>query len=68
VLRGLRARGVQGVGVLLAARTFGPAPDWQPVQAELQASGLPSYLVRRGDNLAVALTQLSGRPPRRYAA
>lgn len=67
-LRGLRARGVQGVGVLLAASTFGPAPDWQPVQAELQASGLPSYLVRRGDNLAVALTQLSGRSPRRYAA
>jgi uncharacterized protein (DUF58 family) len=68
VLRGLRARGVQGVGVLLAARTFGPAPDWQPVQAEMQASGLPSYLVKRGDDLALALTQLSGRSPRRYAA
>ena len=67
-LRGLRARGVQGVGVLLAAHTFGPAPDWEPVQAELQASGLPSYLVKRGDDLAVALTQLSGRSPRRHAA
>jgi hypothetical protein len=66
-LRALRARGVQGVGVLMAARTFGPAPDWQPVQAELQASGVPSYLVRRGDDLAVALTQLSGKSPRRYA-
>jgi uncharacterized protein (DUF58 family) len=68
-LRGLRARGVQGVGVLLAARTFGPAPDWQPVQAELQASGLPSYLVSRGDELPVALsTSSQGRSPRRYAA
>jgi uncharacterized protein (DUF58 family) len=66
VLRGLRARGVQGVGVLLAARTFGLAPDYQPVQAELQASGLPSYLVQRGDDLAVALSQAAGSSPRRY--
>jgi uncharacterized protein (DUF58 family) len=65
VLRGLRARGVQGVGVLLAARTFGPAPDWQPVQAELQASGLPSYLVQRGDDLTVALSRPSGGSSRR---
>jgi uncharacterized protein (DUF58 family) len=65
-LRALRARGVHGVGVLLAARTFGLAPDWQPVQAELQASGLPSYLVRRGDDLAVALSQVSGGSPKRY--
>jgi uncharacterized protein (DUF58 family) len=68
VLRGLRARGVQGVGVLLAARTFGLAPDWQPVQAELQASGLPSYLVQRGDDLTVALSRLSGGSSRRYAS
>jgi uncharacterized protein (DUF58 family) len=68
-LRGLRARGVQGVGVLLAARTFGLAPDWQPVQAELYASGLPSYLVSRGDDLAVALSTIpQGRSLRRYAA
>jgi uncharacterized protein (DUF58 family) len=67
-LRGLRARGVQGVGVLLAASTFGPAADFQPVQAELQASGLPSYLVKRGDDLSLALTQPSGRSPGRYAA
>jgi uncharacterized protein (DUF58 family) len=67
-LRGLRARGVHGVGVLLAARTFGPAPDWQPVQAELEASGLPCYLVKRGDDLAVALTPVSSRSPRRTAA
>lgn len=56
--RGLQARGVQCVAVLLAARTFGPAADWAPVLTELQASGVPAYLVHRGDDLAAAL----GRP------
>jgi hypothetical protein len=53
----------------LAARTFGLAADWQPVQADLQASGLPSYLVSRGDDLAVALSTIpQGRSLRRHAA
>jgi uncharacterized protein (DUF58 family) len=55
VLRGLRARGVNGVAVLLAGRTYGPAPDWEPVLADLQASGLATYLVRRDDDLSDAL-------------
>jgi hypothetical protein len=58
-LRGLRARGVHGVGVYMAARTFGPAPEWAPVLADLQASGLPSYLVKYGDDLPSALGHLS---------
>ncbi|MGQ9490230.1 MAG: DUF58 domain-containing protein [Anaerolineae bacterium] len=63
-LRGLRARGVHGVAVLLAARTFGPAPDWNPIVAELQASGVTAYLVKNGDDLAVALGQpISGLVP-----
>lgn len=65
-LRGLRVRGVHGVAVLLAARTFGPAPEWAPVLADLQASGLPGYLVKNGDNLSAALGQPvsgSGRGP-----
>jgi len=65
-LRGLRARGVHGIGVFMAARTFGPAPDWAPVLADLQASGLPAYMVRYGDDLATALGHLSsgvGRIP-----
>lgn len=56
-LRGLRVRGVHGVAVLLAARTFGPAPDWTPTLADLQASGLPGYLVKNGDELSLALGQ-----------
>ena len=58
-LRGLRARGVHGVGVFMAARTFGPAPEWAPVLADLQASGLPAYLVKYGDDLSAALGHLS---------
>jgi hypothetical protein len=47
------------VAVLLAGRTFGPAPDWAPVLADLQASGLPAYVVKNGDDLAEALVTLS---------
>jgi uncharacterized protein (DUF58 family) len=65
VLRGLRARGVHGVAILLAGRTFGPAPDWAPTLADLQASGLAAYLVSNGDDLPQALGQLaSGVGPR----
>ncbi len=59
VLRGLRSRGVHGVGVFLAGRTFGPAPDWPPLLADLQASGMPAYLVKNGDDLPTALSQLA---------
>lgn len=65
VLRGLRARGVHGVAILLAGRTFGPAPDWAPTLADLQGSGLPAYLVKNGDDLTEALSRLaSGVGPR----
>ena len=66
VLRGLRARGVHGVAVFLAGRTFGPAPDWAPLLSDLQASGLPAYVVKYGDDLSTALSQLAsgiGRSP-----
>jgi uncharacterized protein (DUF58 family) len=65
-LQGLRARGVQGIAVLLAARTFGPAPDWAPVLAGLQASGLPAYLVRCDDDLATALSRPVSGAGRRF--
>jgi uncharacterized protein (DUF58 family) len=55
-LRGLRARGVQGIGVFLAARTFGQAPEHTGTVADLQASGLLAYLVQRGDDLQSVLS------------
>jgi len=48
---------VLGIGVFLAASTFGPAPEWSGTVADLQASGLPAYLVKRGDDLPAALSQ-----------
>jgi uncharacterized protein (DUF58 family) len=59
-LRGLRARGVHGVAVLLAGKTFGPAPEWAPTLADLQSGGLTTYLVRHNDDLSQALGRLPG--------
>jgi uncharacterized protein (DUF58 family) len=56
-LRGLRVRGIHGVGVMMAARTFGPAAPWEPALAELQTSGVPGYLVKYSDDLSAALSQ-----------
>jgi uncharacterized protein (DUF58 family) len=56
-LRGLRVRGIHSIAVLMAARTFGPAADWAPTLAELQSSAVPTYLIRRGDDLSLALSQ-----------
>jgi len=66
-LRGLRSRGVNGVAVLLAGRTFGPAPDWELTLADLHASGLPSYLVKRDDDLTAVLSRSQIRSPRPWA-
>lgn len=64
-LRSLRGRGVQGIGVFLAASTFGPAPEWGDVFADLQASGLPAYLIKRGDDLQAALNRPASGATRR---
>jgi len=65
-LRGLGARGVHGIAILLAAGTFldhpigdEPLDDWHPALVELQATGLPTYPIRYGDDLAEALTQFN---------
>ena len=61
-LRDLRRRGVQGSAVLVAASTFGAAEPWQAVQAELIASSIVAYVVRRDDDLGAALTRRAGTP------
>ncbi len=67
-LRGLRARGIQGIGVFLAGSTFGAAPEWNSAFASLQASGLPAYLVKRGDDLQAVLSRPVSGGGRRYGA
>jgi uncharacterized protein (DUF58 family) len=67
VLRGLRSRGVHGIAVLLAARTFGPAPEWAPTLAALQAAGLPAYVVQNGDDIPSALAHIASGAGRSVA-
>ena len=54
-LQMLQRRGVNSVAILLDATTFGSQRSYDRVQAELLASGIPLYRVRRDDDLAAAL-------------
>lgn len=56
--RDLARRGVRGSAVVLDGATFGPAPSSQAVLAALEVAAMPTYCVRRGDDLAAVL----GRP------
>ncbi|MGQ9585281.1 MAG: DUF58 domain-containing protein [Anaerolineae bacterium] len=61
-LRHLQRRGVRTLAVLIVAETFGVAPSSRHALAELQASGIPHYLVQRGADLAAALSQYGPGP------
>jgi uncharacterized protein (DUF58 family) len=54
-MRDIRRRGVHGLAVLLAANTFGDAPPYRDLVAELLASGIPTHLVANGQEIPVAL-------------
>lgn len=54
-LQGLVARGVKVAVVLLEASTFGARGGALLAFSALAAGDIPTYLVRRGDNLATAL-------------
>lgn len=56
-LRDIGRRGVRGLAIQLAATTFGAAPPYQEVVAELLASGIPTHVVAYGNDLAAALGQ-----------
>lgn len=51
----LRMRGLSVAAVLLDAQSFGKEKSSLPLAGLLQAHGVPTYLVRRGDDLAHAL-------------
>jgi uncharacterized protein (DUF58 family) len=52
----LRRRGVHVVGVVVDAHTFGGPPGAGSITALLTANGIPWHIVRRGDDLALALS------------
>jgi uncharacterized protein (DUF58 family) len=60
VLRQLRDRGIQAGVVLLEASTFGEADSSLLTVGALAANGVPSLLVKRGDNLSQVLTAGGG--------
>lgn len=65
--RELVRRGATLIAVLIDPTTFGrETGNPAEIMAELHASKIPAYLVRRGDNLAAALSQpVAHRPERR---
>ena len=55
--RHLEQRGLRVIAVLVAQDSFGGEWGMEEVTAELAAGGTPTYIVREGDDLAVALSQ-----------
>ncbi|MFQ5812507.1 MAG: DUF58 domain-containing protein [Anaerolineae bacterium] len=55
--RHLEQRGLRLIAVLIAPDSFGGEWGMEEVTAELAAGGTPTYTVREGDDLAVALSQ-----------
>ncbi|NLE75807.1 MAG: DUF58 domain-containing protein [Chloroflexi bacterium] len=61
-LRDLQRRGVRCLAVLLAADSLGVAPSHRPAASELEASGILTYVVSRGDSLKAVLLQAGPGP------
>jgi uncharacterized protein (DUF58 family) len=55
--RDMKQRGIRVVAVLLESRSFGGLQSNEHLVAELSASGIPTYLVQEGDDLAQALAR-----------
>jgi uncharacterized protein (DUF58 family) len=54
--RDLYQRGIRVIAVLLESRSFGNPRSNEHLVTELAVSGIPTYLVREGDDLSQALT------------
>jgi uncharacterized protein (DUF58 family) len=61
VLRGLRDRGIETAAVVLEAVTFGEADGSLLLVGALATCGVPSVLVKRGDDISQVLTLSPGR-------
>jgi uncharacterized protein (DUF58 family) len=55
--RDLGRRGVRVVAVVIEAHSFAPAPEQAAALAELRINHIPTYRIRRDDDLAAALSQ-----------
>ena len=55
VLREIKRRGLRIVAVLADVNTFGGHADTEHAAVELIASGVPTYVVKEGDELQVVL-------------
>jgi uncharacterized protein (DUF58 family) len=55
--RDLKQRGINVIAVLLESHSFGHARSNEDLVTELSISGIPTYLVREGDDLALALAR-----------
>jgi uncharacterized protein (DUF58 family) len=55
--RDLTQRGIKSIAVLIDPHTFGHARSNEPLATELAVSGIPTYLVREGADLAHALAR-----------
>jgi uncharacterized protein (DUF58 family) len=55
-LRDLRRRGIQGIGIVPDATTFGKPVQTETVLAALHQSGIRAFRVREGDTLQAALS------------
>jgi uncharacterized protein (DUF58 family) len=54
-LQQLQRRGVNSVAIVIDGSTFGRPHDYTPVYVELEAAGIPVYIVRYGDAVDKAL-------------
>lgn len=56
-LEAVRQRGVRTVAVLVDGASFGAVPPVDTVQAHLVQAGVPTYVVRQGDDLSAVLSR-----------
>ncbi len=56
-LHHIQRRGVNSVAVVIDGSSFGRSADYGPLLGQLEAGGIPTYRVARGDDIAAALGQ-----------
>ena len=62
-LRETRRRGVHSVAVVIDGSTFGGQEPYQELSHELALSNIPTYNVRRGDDIGAVLGRPSNGEP-----